>query len=247
MKKPKCKNSSISPYARIGKNVGIGDCTMISENAIIEDGAVIGDWCKIGFQDPVDEKIRTSQNHLYKNYLIGKKKCVIGKGAIIYDGAHIFNKVIIGSGSTVGHHALIRANCRIGSFAVIGFGASVGPFVEIGDGSQVLNYCVVGSTSKIGKYVFIAPGTVLAENKKMLMNDYRTRRGPVIEDYVRIGALCTIISCQIGRFSIIGANSVVTKDVAEETVYTNAFKRRLSKEEKIEFLNSLKYNGCRRE
>jgi acetyltransferase-like isoleucine patch superfamily enzyme len=43
--------------------------------------------------------------------------------------------------------------------------------------------------------------------------------GPVVEDYARIGANCTILpGVRIGRNSLVGAGSVVTKDVPENSV-----------------------------
>ena len=80
---------------------------------------------------------------------------------------------------------------------------------------------------------------MLAENKYMLMRSYGLRKGPVIGDYVRIGCLSTIVSCEVGRFSVIGANSVIAKDVGNGVVYINGSKRKLTAEEKKEYLDSI--------
>ncbi|MBN1526346.1 MAG: hypothetical protein JW919_02015 [Candidatus Omnitrophica bacterium] len=211
------KNSIIDPKAQIGKNVKIGDYTKISSTAVIGDNVAIGDRCKIGFDDVIKEDFIIKQNPYYVDFVLANK-CVIGNGATVCDGAYVYNKVIIGNDSLVGNNAYIRGNTMIGSHAVIGFSAYIGPFVEIGDNSLVLNYSAIGSTSKIGKNVFISPSVMLAENKHMTM-DYTGRRGPIIGDYVRIGALSTIVSCNVGNLSVIGANSVVTKDLPEGSVY----------------------------
>lgn len=232
--------SLVDKNAEIGKNVKIGNYTQISGNVVIEDDVIIGDGCKIGFCDSVNERIRVSQNKYFKKFLVAEKKCTIKKGSIIYDGSTIFNKVIVGEGSNIGNLAFIRSNCRLERGVTIGFSVSISPFVEIGEGSIILNYSAIGSSTKIGKRVFISPGVMLAENKHMLANDYRNRKGPTIEDYVRIGALCTVISCKIGKFSVIGANSVVTKDVPQGVLFINAKQRKLSLRKKNEYKNSFK-------
>ena len=234
------KNSIIDPKAQIGKNVKIGDYAKISANVVIEDDVVIGDWCKIGFDDALNEKTIIKQNPYYKKFLISKNKCIIKRGTTVSDGAHIFNKVIVEKNSFIGNNTFIRSNSRLGTRVVNGFNVYIGPFAEIGDGSMILNYSTVGSTSKIGKNVFIGPSVVLVENKYMLIRNYKKRKGPIIEDYVRIGCLSAIISCHIGKFSVIGANSVVTKDLPEGSVYFQGVKRKIKELEKKEYLNSLR-------
>lgn len=232
-------NELISPKAHIGKNVKIGKYAQISENVVLGDNVVVGDMCKLGFDDVVDEAKITAQNVYYKNFMVSHGKCIIQKNSVIGDNAHISTKVDVGEGSFIGHNAYIRCNCTLGPKVVIGFNTYLSSFVEIGEGSIILNNCVVGSTSKVGKYVFISPSVMLSENKEMLVKDYTLRFGPVIQDYVRIGCLTAIISCAVGEFSIIGANSVVTKDVPAESVYYNGVKRKVSEDEKKQYLDSL--------
>ncbi len=228
----------IDPKAQIGQGVRIGDFTKIAARAVIEDDVTIGDYCKIGFDDPVDETMITAQNEYYTRFLVAQNKCIIGRGSVVCDGASIFSKVIIGRRCTIGNHAFIRAHNRIGDRVLIGLDVTVSSFCEIGEGSVVLNYSALGSTSKVGKWVFLSPSVMLAENKYMLMKDYRKRRGPIIEDYVRIGCLTTVVSCRVGKFCVIGANSVVAKDLPEGMLYTNTSQRKLTRQERQAYLNS---------
>lgn len=97
--------------------------------------------------------------------------------------------------------------------------------VTIGRCSQINPYTVIygGSGVTIGDDVMIAPHCVLAagnHDHKQLDQPMRTApsisRGPiVIEDDVWVGAHCTITDgVTIGRGAVVGANSVVTHDVA---------------------------------
>ncbi len=95
----------------------------------------------------------------------------------------------------------------------------IGPFSQVGPFTVILS----GSGVSIGANVMIGPHCVLAAGN----HDYRQlarpmrfagdlSRGPiVIEDNVWVGANVTITDgVRIGRDAVVGANSVVTKDVA---------------------------------
>ena len=239
MKTSSHKINSIHPKAQIATNVTIGKDTEISRHVVIEEDVVIGDRCKLGFDDIANEQLRISQNPYYGSFVLKDEECIIKKGTVIHDGAYIFKKVLIGEDCSIGNNAFIRSNSEIGSNVVIGFCASVGPFVRIGDNSQILHFSVIGSASSIGKGVFISPSVMLADNKYMLRT-FRGARGPIIEDFVRIGALSVIISCKIGRFSLIGANSSVTKDIPENSIYTAQSCRRMPTKLIKEYMDSLK-------
>jgi acetyltransferase-like isoleucine patch superfamily enzyme len=96
--------------------------------------------------------------------------------------------------------------------------------VTIGKYSQINPYTVIygGDGVTIGDYVMIAPHCMIVagnHNHNQLEMPMRFAvsysKGPiVIEDDVWIGANCTITDgITIGKGAVIGANSVVTKDV----------------------------------
>lgn len=109
----------------------------------------------------------------------------------------------------------------------IGKECFVGPFVEIQKDS------VVGDFSKISSHSFICEGVTIMENcfighgvtftndkfdsDRPNEGDYILRKTK-IERNVRIGSNSTILPVTIGENSIIGAGSVVTKDVPANTV-----------------------------
>lgn len=96
--------------------------------------------------------------------------------------------------------------------------------VTVGNGTSISNNCFLNGCEagiRIGDKVMIAPNCVLVA----FDHDYRDLSIPMIdqpwinapieiEDDVWIGANCTITKgVRLGRGSIVGANSVVTKDV----------------------------------
>jgi len=101
--------------------------------------------------------------------------------------------------------------------------------VRIGRLSQINPYTVIygGSGVSIGDHVMIAPHCVLAagnHDHKQLDQPMQLApsisRGPItIKDDVWIGAHCTITDgVTIGKGAVIGANSVVTRDIPQYAI-----------------------------
>lgn len=71
---------------------------------------------------------------------------------------------------------------------------------------------VINKNAKIGKYVIIRQNTTIGNSKS-------DGNSPVIGDFVNIGANCVIIGdIKIGDHVIIGAGSVITKNIDPMTV-----------------------------
>lgn len=100
----------------------------------------------------------------------------------------------------------------------IGCNTKIGAFVEIGQGVRIGKYCKIEANAflpeglLIGDHVFIGPMVAFCNTKYPMQDDpYQTT---VVGDNVVIGANSTILpGLRIGMNSIIGAGSVVTRDV----------------------------------
>jgi acetyltransferase-like isoleucine patch superfamily enzyme len=85
---------------------------------------------------------------------------------------------------------------------------------------------------EIGRNVFIGPNVVFTDDPHpMGCPHYKEcKGGPIVEDLARIGANCTILpGVRIGRNSLIGAGSVVVKDVPEDSVFAGSPARFIKK------------------
>ncbi len=121
--------------------------------------------------------------------------------------------------------------CQIGDHCKVGAFAEIQKGVTIGNNTKICTNTLICSGVKIGSGCFIGNGTVFvndnhprALNEKgalEIFDDWKNRYvETVIEDYVSIGSNCTIIGgITIGRGAIIGAGSVVTKDVPPGEVW----------------------------
>tara|TARA_R110000824_G_scaffold128568_4_gene289568 strand:- start:71934 stop:72362 length:429 start_codon:yes stop_codon:yes gene_type:complete len=111
----------------------------------------------------------------------------------------------------------------------IGPNVMIGPFVEIQEGASV------GENSRISSHSFICEGvtigkSVFVAHGVMFINDTFTTKSArdwelkktVVKNHSRIGSNSTVLPVTIGERSVVGAGSVVTKDVPNHsTVYGN--------------------------
>jgi len=154
------------------------------------------------------------ENELGKNVLIAPN-CII-KNAKIGDHTEIkansiIENSIIGSHTTVGPFARIRPETEVGNHA------RIGNFVEvkkstIGDKSKVPHLSYVGDSS-IGQDVNISAGVITCnyDGKRK----YRTK----IHDKAFIGSNTSLVApVTIGKKSVVGAGSVITKNVRKRSL-----------------------------
>ena len=112
--------------------------------------------------------------------------------------------------------------------ANLGKNIFVGPFVEIqknsyiGDNTRVQSHSFICEKVKIGKNCFIGHGTMFTnddfKNGKINRNQNKFKK-TLIGDNVLIGSNSTILPVNICKGSVIGAGSVVTKNIKKKGIY----------------------------
>jgi acetyltransferase-like isoleucine patch superfamily enzyme len=131
----------------------------------------------------------------------------------------------LGVGNNIWQYAHIRNNVMIGDHNNIGRGVYIDIDVKIGHGCKIQNYACIYSNTIIGNDVFIGPHVVITNDKypDARNRDFKAKCFTVIHDGASIGANSTVISgVTIGKNAMIGAGSVVTKDVPENGMWMNA-------------------------
>ena len=183
---------------------------IIENNSIIEEQSIIGIICK-----PIALK----------------KVTKIGKNALIRAGTYIYENNLIGDDFTTGNRALIRESNVIGNNVSIGSMTSLAHNIEIEDNVRIHSQCFIPEYTIIKKGAWIGPGVFFTNSKYPNQNESKKYlKGPTIEEEAIIGANVTILpEVTIGRKSIIGAGSVVTKDVPENKIYAGNPANEISK------------------
>lgn len=178
-----------------------------------------------------------------EDLLIRPATTIIGAGAVIRSHSVIYTHVEIGQSLITGQGIMIREHTSIGDNCVFGTHASTDGYCYIGPMGHIGQYAQLSQSARIGRCVFIGGHTVFSDNKQAIRDVNRDLFGATIEDYVRIGLSCVILpSIVVGAFSLVGAGSVVTKDVPQRMVaFGNPARveRELSEEEIREYLASV--------
>ncbi|MGC2061574.1 MAG: DapH/DapD/GlmU-related protein [Thermodesulfovibrionales bacterium] len=134
----------------------------------------------------------------------------------LYAGSSMGDYFQTGQGVSVREDNVIGNNVSVGTNSVLEFGNRIGDF------SRIHSSCFMEMVT-IGKHVFVGPNVVFTDDlHPMGCPRYKEcKGGAVVEDYARIGANSTILpGVRIGRNSLVGAGSVVTRDVPPGSVVT---------------------------
>lgn len=152
---------------------------------------------------------------------------IIGDNARIRTGSVIYAGTVIGTNLETGHNVIIREENKIGSYfsvwnnTVIDYGCVIGNNVKIHSNIYIAQFTVIEDN------VFLAPGVTIANDPHPgCAFSKKCMKGPVIKKGAQIGCNVTILPMvTIGENALIGAGSVVTKDVpADSVVYGNPAK-----------------------
>ncbi|MEU6808098.1 acyltransferase [Streptomyces sp. NPDC046831] len=143
----------------------------------------------------------------------------------VQPSAQVDDTAEIGAGSSVWDLAQIREDARLGEGCVIGRGAYVGSGVRMGDNCKLQNYALVYEPAELGDGVFIGPAVVLTNdhNPRSVDPEFKQKRGGdweavgvKIADGASIGARSVCVApVRIGRWAMVAAGAVVTKDVPD--------------------------------
>jgi UDP-2-acetamido-3-amino-2,3-dideoxy-glucuronate N-acetyltransferase len=131
----------------------------------------------------------------------------------------------VGEGTRIWHFAHIRNGSRIGRNCNIGKSVYIDRDAEIGDNVKIQNFVSVYKGVKIDDDVFIGPSATFTND--LFPRSFLWNEAHIIHTYVckgaSIGANSTIIcGITIGKYAMIGAGSVVTRDVPDfALVYGN--------------------------
>lgn len=198
------RNVFISPSATIGKNVKIGDNSIIYDNVFIGDNTIICNDCVIG--EPT--------NAYYKNVEVYENpSTVIGPDSMIRSHAIIYAGSTFGKGLITGHRITIRENAIIGDHCLISTLVDIQGNCRIGNYSRLYSNVHIGELTQIGNYVMIFPFSIFTNDPQPPSN---VLVGSSVGDYTIITVHCSVLpGVKIGAHSLVGANSVVSRDIQE--------------------------------
>ncbi len=185
---------------------------LVTTLAVVRPGVVIPDDAEIGEFAVIGEPPRGFQP--------GDLKTVIGSQARIRTHTVIYAGSVIGDRFQSGHGAVIRENCRIGNDVSVGTGAVLERDVVMHDHARVHSQAFIGETTVLEQGAWVGPHAVVTNVLHPLCPRAKEcLKGAVIRKGAKIGANVTILpDIEIGENSLVGAGSVVVKDVPPNVV-----------------------------
>jgi UDP-2-acetamido-3-amino-2,3-dideoxy-glucuronate N-acetyltransferase len=138
--------------------------------------------------------------------------------------------VEIGQGTKIWHFAHILPGSRIGERCVIGQNVMIGPKVSVGHGCKIQNNVSIYEGVALEDDVFCGPSMVFTN--VLYPRAHVSRKDEFLPTLVKrgatIGANATILCGHIiGEYAMIGAGSVVTRDVAAHALVAGNPARRI--------------------
>jgi acetyltransferase-like isoleucine patch superfamily enzyme len=181
----------------------IAKTAIIHPNVNIGENVIIEDFCIIGV--PVEGK-----NEL----------TIIGDNSIIRSHTVIYSGTIIGNNFRSGNKTNIREFCKIGNNVSIGTLTVIEHHVVIEDEVRIHSQAFVPEFTVLKKSCWIGPNVVFTNAKyPKSPNVKQELKGAVVMENAKIGANSTILpGIIVGKNSLVGAGSVVTKDVEENSI-----------------------------
>jgi acetyltransferase-like isoleucine patch superfamily enzyme len=129
----------------------------------------------------------------------------------------LFPDVEIGAGTRIGNFVLIRSHTKIGRDCTIGSYVDIEGDVTIGRDVSLQSGCYLTRGVEIGDLVFCGPRVVTMNDKRICHRRpgliFR-REAPCILRAARVGGGSVLLpGVTIGANALVGAGSVITKDV----------------------------------
>jgi acetyltransferase-like isoleucine patch superfamily enzyme len=206
--------TSIGEFAVIRAGAAIGENVTIHPHVVIEPGVEIGAGTEILPGTYIGRRPRAvgaiAREPTYRETVRIGAGCSIGVNAVIY------YDVEIGDDTLVGDAASLRETSRVGDGCVVGRSVVLDRDVEVGDGTKINFATSLAAKARIGKGVFIAQHVITTNDNALGRHGWVDEliAGPTIEDEAMIGGNVTLLpGVTIGRAAVVGAGSVVTKDV----------------------------------
>ena len=137
----------------------------------------------------------------------------------VHESSYVDDNVKIGAGTKIWHFCHIQSGAQIGENCSFGQNVNVSNNVKIGNGVKVQNNVSIYEGVELGDYVFCGPSMVFTNDLTPPAKYPKGSAGykkTVLKEGATVGANATIVCGHtIGKWAMIAAGAVVTKDVPD--------------------------------
>jgi acetyltransferase-like isoleucine patch superfamily enzyme len=188
--------------------------TEIHETAVVYPGTVLGEGVRVLEYAVVGKQPSLSPRSTAKRDQLPPAE--IGDGTIVSTGAVVFAGAKVGARVILGDQSCVRERVLVGDDVVIGRGSLVENDTTIGAMTKIQADAYITAYSTLEEQVFIAPCVVTTNDDFMGRTERRHElvKGPTIRRGARVGGGAVLLpGVEIGEEAFVGAGAVVTKDV----------------------------------
>lgn len=139
----------------------------------------------------------------------------------VHESSYVDEPCEIGEGTKIWHFSHIMSGCKIGRGCNIGQNVVISPQVELGDNVKIQNNVSVYTGVVCEDDVFLGPSCVFTNviNPRSHISRKDEYRRTLLKRGCSIGANSTIVCGHtVGKYALIGAGSVVTRDVPDHAL-----------------------------
>lgn len=168
---------------------------------------------------------------------VARRGASVPDAAVVAASADVDARALIGAGTRVWHLAQVREDATVGADCIVGRGAYVGPGVRVGDRCKIQNHALVYEPAVLEDGVFVGPAVVFTNDQhpravepggRLKTADDWHAVGVHVRQGAAIGARAVCIApVTIGRWAMVAAGAVVTRDVPDFALVAGVPARRI--------------------
>lgn len=146
---------------------------------------------------------------------------------MIHPTAEVEPGAVVGAGTRIWHHCHVRAGAVIGEGCSLGYGVYVDAGARVGDRCKLQNRVSVYHGVTIEDGVFVGPHATFTNDKhpRAIRPDGApatdadwTVSHTLVREGASIGAGAVVLPVTVGRWAMVAAGAVVTRDVPDQAL-----------------------------
>ena len=134
----------------------------------------------------------------------------------VHPTAIVDQGVTIGAGTKIWHFSHLMPESSIGRNCILGQNVFIDQGVRIGNGVKIQNNVSVYKGVMVEDFVFLGPSMVFTNvlNPRSFLDRKSEFTQTIVREGATLGANVTVVcGCEIGKYAMVGAGSVVTENI----------------------------------